>query len=237
MPLLTVENLKAGYGKLQILHGVSLNISRGEILSVIGPNGSGKSTLLKSIFGLTTIFDGKIAFKGEDITRKKPHEKARMGIAYLPQTDNLFTKLKVRENMLLAGYTLSESEYQERLKEALEFLPQVKEFWERKVRTLSGGERQMVSIAMAILRKPELYMLDEPTAALAPKIARTILEKIVQLRDTFGAAIILVEQNAKAALKISDNTLLLVAGKSVFQGSSSDLLQNKELAQMYLGVK
>ena len=237
MPLLTVENLKAGYGKLQILHGVSLNISRGEILSVIGPNGSGKSTLLKSIFGLTTIFDGKISFKGEDITRKKPHEKARMGIAYLPQTDNLFTKLKVKENMLLAGYTLSESEYQERLKEALEFLPQVKEFWERKVWTLSGGERQMVSIAMAVLRKPELYMLDEPTAALAPKIARTILEKIVQLRDTFGAAIILVEQNAKAALKISDNALLLVAGKSVFQGSSSELLQNKELAQMYLGVK
>ncbi len=237
MALLEVRNLQAGYGKLQVLFDVSLSLNKGEIHCVVGPNGSGKSTLLKAIFGLANIYEGKVLLNGRDITRLKPHEKARMGMAYLPQLDNVFSRLTVRENLLLAGYTLDHTQYRERLEEVLDFLPQVRAMMNRKVLTLSGGERQMVAMAMAILRKPDIIMLDEPTAALAPKIARNILNKIVELRDRFKIGVLLVEQNAKVALEISDNAVLLVAGKEVYKGPASDLLSNKELAKMYLGVR
>ncbi len=236
MTLLEVRELVAGYGKLKILYGIDLEVRKREIVAVVGPNGSGKSTLLKAIAGIATVHAGRILFDGSDVTRMKPHEKARLGLAYLPQTDNVFSRLTVRENLILAGYTLSKEEFNKRLEEVLNFLPRVREFLDRKVWTLSGGERQMVAMAMAVLREPKLIMLDEPTAALAPKVAAQILEKIVELRDELGLGILLVEQNAKKALEISDRAVLLVAGREVYSGPASDLLSRSDLGRMYLGV-
>ncbi len=236
MPLLDVDNLYVGYGKLQIVFGANLELNRGEILVIVGPNGSGKSTLLKGIIGLATVHKGRIFFEGKDITRKPPHEKARMGLAYLPQLENTFERLTVRENLLMAGYTLQPSEYEGRLEEVLDFLPVVREYLDRKVYTLSGGERQMVALAMAIIRSPKAIFLDEPTAALAPKIALQVLEKITALRDEFDLGILLVEQNARKALEIGDRALLLVAGKVAYYGDSGELLKHPELAQLYLGI-
>lgn len=236
MALLEVDDLRAGYGKLQVLFGVDLEVERGEIVAVVGPNGSGKSTLLKAIFGLATVHGGRVLLEGNEITHLGAHEKARLGIAYLPQLENVFSRLTVGENLLLAGYTLPREDFERRLEEVLDFLPRVREVMSRKVWTLSGGERQMVAMAMAVLRRPRLLMLDEPTATLAPKIASQILGKIVELREEMDVGILLVEQNAKRALEVSDRAVLLVAGREVFNGRAEDLLSNSDLAKMYLGV-
>jgi len=236
MVVLRVEDLVAGYGNLKVLFGANLEVRRREIVAVVGPNGSGKSTLLKAIAGLATVFSGKILFDGVDMTAIKPHDRARMGLAYLPQTDNVFSRLTVKENLILAGYTVPKDEFEERLKAALEFLPRVRAVLHRKVWTLSGGERQMVAIAMAVIRKPRLVMLDEPSASLAPKVAAQIFDKIVELRDRLGLGVVLVEQNARKALEISDKALLLVAGRPVFWGPSHELRGREDLLEVYLGV-
>ncbi|HDI31336.1 MAG TPA: ABC transporter ATP-binding protein [Thermofilum sp.] len=237
MKLLGVEDLNAGYGKLQILYGITFSLENKEILAIVGPNGSGKSTLLKSIFGLTTVYSGKVIFKGEEITNKPPHEKARIGLAYLPQIGNTFEKLTVIENLKMACYTLEEHEVKERIEEVLAIFPHIKPYLKRRVWSLSGGERQMVAMAMALTRRPEIIMMDEPSAALAPKIASQIFEKIVEIRDSLGKGVVLVEQNAKKALEVCDKALLLVAGQQAFLGSPEELLADPELAQTYLGVK
>jgi branched-chain amino acid transport system ATP-binding protein len=234
--VLKVENLNAGYGKLQVLHEVSLFFPERKISVVIGPNGSGKSTLLKTIFGLTKIYSGRIIFENNDITFLPPHKIASMGIAYLPQTNNVFENLTVEENLRMAGYNLSKEELEARVASSLEFFPQLKLYMKRKAKQLSGGERQMLAIAMSLIRKPRLMMFDEPTAALAPKIAHQVLRSIVKLRDELGITIILVEQNAKAALEIADKASLLVSGRVIFDGLPKDLLENPELGRMYLGV-
>ncbi len=235
MSLLEVSDLWAGYGKLQVLFNVSFSLEGGELLAVVGPNGSGKSTLLKAIFGLATIHSGKVVLEGRDITRLKPHERAKLGMAYLPQLGNVFERLTVRENLKMAGYTLEGEEFEERLREALEFLPEVRRMLDRRVWTLSGGERQMVAMAMALIRRPKVIMFDEPTATLAPKVAEQVLSKVVELSER-GLGVILVEQNAKRALEVSERALLLVAGRQVFLGPSKELLNNPELSKMYLGV-
>ena len=235
--MLAVKDLKAGYGKLQVLYGTSFEVREKEILAVVGPNGSGKSTLLKAIFGLATIHGGKVTFNGEDITGLPPHERAKKGLAYLPQVGNTFERLSVYENLKMAGYTLDEDELKDRLEEVLSFLPYIVPFLNRKVWSLSGGERQMVAMAMALMRRAQILMIDEPTAALAPKVVGRLLKKITELRDVLGKGIILVEQNAKRALEVSDRALLLVAGQQVFLGSPQELLSDPELARMYLGVK
>ena len=191
MSLLEVNNLSAGYGKLQILDRVSFSLDKKEILAIVGPNGSGKSTLLKTIFGLTSIYDGKILFMNKDITHLPPHEKARIGLAYLPQVGNTFEKLSVIENLRMGGYVLQDEELEKRISEVLDFFPILKDYLHRKVLTLSGGERQMVAMAMALLRKPEILMMDEPTAALAPKIATQVFEKIIEIRESLGKSCLL----------------------------------------------
>lgn len=234
--MLRIERLNAGYGKLQILYDVSIQFPAREISAVIGPNGSGKSTLLKTIFGLTKIISGKISFDGKDITGLPPHRVAGLGIAYLPQTNNIFENLTVEENLKMAGYTLSKEELESRMPRVLDFFPVLRAYMKRKAVQLSGGERQMLAIAMSLLRKPKLIMFDEPTGALAPKIAYQVLNTIVKLRDELNITVVLVEQNAKAALEISDRAFLLVGGKVVLEGSPQEFLNNPELGRMYLGV-
>jgi len=234
--MIKLEKLNAGYRRLQVLFDISANFEKSKINVIVGPNGSGKSTLLKSIFGLTTIYSGSIKMNGEELVGLMPHQIARKGIAYLPQTNNVFANLTVAENLLMAGYMLRKEEFEKRLEEVLETFPMIKRFWRRKAGTLSGGERQMLAMAMTLLRKPKILMFDEPTGNLAPKIAKEILAKIVELRDKLGMTIILVEQNARKALEIGDRAYLLVGGKLVFQGRCQELLNHPQLSTLYLGV-
>jgi len=235
--LLRVSDLFSGYGKLQILNGVSLQAEPGKITVIVGPNGSGKSTLLKSISGIATIFDGKIEMDGKTITNKSPTEIARFGVAYLPQTENVFTNLTVRENLRLAGYTLKDSDTPARLKISLELFPQLSQYLGSKVSNLSGGERQMVAMAMAVMRNPSVVMFDEPTANLAPKIATQVLDIISKITKDMNLTTLLVEQNARRALEMGDYAYLLVSGKRVFAGTCRELLDHKELGRLYLGLQ
>ncbi|OYT66902.1 MAG: ABC transporter ATP-binding protein [Candidatus Wolframiiraptor sp. EX4484-121] len=234
--MIEIDGLNAGYKRLHVLYDISLRFEKDKINVVVGPNGSGKSTLLKSIFGLTTIYSGSIKFNGVELNGLMPHQIARRGIAYLPQVDNVFSNLTVAENMLMAGYTLRGGEVEERIEEVSETFPVIKRYWRSKAGVLSGGERQMVAMAMALLRRPKVMMFDEPTGSLAPKIANEVLKKIVELKDQLKITIILVEQNAKKALEIGDKAYLLVSGRLVFHGDAHELLEHPQLGKLYLGI-
>ena len=235
--MLKVDNISAGYGKLQILTDVTLEALPGELTVVVGPNGSGKSTLLKSVAGLTNLYKGTITMDNTTLNGHPPHIIARHGLAYLPQTDSVFTKLSVNENFKMAAYMVSKSEYESRLKDSLEIFPQLNAYLQSKVLNLSGGERQMVAMTMALLRKPQVIMFDEPTANLSPKYATDVLRTIQKLGKERGLTIVLVEQNARRALEIGDKAYLLVGGKNAFTGTARELLSHQELARMYLGMK
>ncbi len=234
--ILKVENVNAGYGKLHILFDISAKVYDNQITTIVGPNGSGKSTFLKTIFGLSTIYSGKILYDEKDVTNVPPHEKTKLGIAYLPQTDNVFVNLSVEENLKIAGYTLDKDEVEERIKIALEVFPELKKHMKRKAGHLSGGERQFLAIATALVRKSKLLMLDEPTAQLSPKFAETIFSKIIELRKKFGLTILLVEQNVKKALEISDRAYMLIGGKVIFEGSAKDLLSHEKFEKYCIGL-
>lgn len=234
---LQVKNISAGYGKLQILSDVSMEARPGQITVIVGPNGSGKSTMLKTIAGLATIYQGEITLDGKKISGLPPHDIARLGVVYLPQTESTFTELKVMENFKMAGYTVRRGEFESRLKDALEIFPQLKQYLQSKVSSLSGGERQMVTMTMALIRKPEVIMFDEPTANLAPKIAAQVLATISSLVENTGLVVMLIEQNARKALEIGDTAYLFVSGKPVFHGSCKELLEHKELGRLYLGLR
>ncbi len=234
--MLKTESLNAGYGKLHILYDIDFEAPKREITVVVGPNGSGKSTLLKALFGLATIYSGRVVLEDKDITKLPPHKRARLGIAYVPQMDNVFASLTVEENLKMAGYLLDPKELKDRIDLVLDIFPNLRKYLKRKAGTLSGGERQMLAIAMCLIRDARLLLLDEPTAQLAPKIATYILEKIAELRDRLGITIVLVEQNARKALEIGDRAYLLVSGRVVFRGKASELLEHKELGKLYLGL-
>ncbi|MEM2925047.1 MAG: ABC transporter ATP-binding protein [Methanocellales archaeon] len=235
--MLEVENLSAGYGELRILFDINASLESGKITTIAGPNGSGKSTLLKAIFGLATIHSGRVLYRGRDITYLQPHVKTRMGIAYLPQVDNIFIDLTVEENLRMAGYILEEGEYIERRNLALEIFPDLKDRLKQNARTLSGGERQFLALATALIRRADLLMLDEPSAMLSPKFASTIFNKILELKEKFGLTILIVEQNIKKALEISDNAYVLINGRVVFQGTSKQLLEHEKFERFCIGAK
>ncbi|MEM4648362.1 MAG: ABC transporter ATP-binding protein [Nitrososphaerota archaeon] len=234
--MIKVSGLNAGYRKLQVLFDVSASFDREKINVIIGPNGSGKSTLLRSIFGLTTIYSGSITLDGMELVGRAPHEIARIGVAYLPQTENIFENLTVEENLRMAGYVLKRDELEEMVEEMAELFPVIKRYWKRRARLLSGGERQMIAMAMALLRKPKVMLFDEPTGGLAPKIASEVLSKIVELRDALRMTIILVEQNARKALEIGDKAYLLVGGRLAFEGECRELLNHPKFSSLYLGI-
>lgn len=234
--MLLVENLSVGYGKMEVVHGVSFSLTRGKVLAVVGPNGSGKSTLLRGIFGTASVLGGRVMYDGRDVTRVPPHVKVSMGMAYLPQVRGVFEELTVRENLELALMSLPRDQGWERVEEVLELFPELKGLMGRRARTLSGGERQMLAIAMSMVRRPRLLMLDEPTATLAPKAASALVRKILELRSSYDLAVVLVEQNAKLALEVSDEALLMVSGEAKYLGSSGELLSNPHLAELYLGL-
>jgi len=234
--LLKVDDVSAGYGNLQILNRVSVEAAANQITVIVGPNGSGKSTLLKTIAGLTSIYQGSILLDGMTLSNLAPHEIARLGIAYLPQTESTFTHLTVAENLKMAGYTVKREDLEERTKKALEIFPRLTAYMKTKVSNLSGGERQMVAMSMALLRKPSVIMFDEPTANLAPIIATQVLDTISYLSKNSGITVLLVEQNATRALEIGQSAYLLVNGTTIFHGTTKALLEHEELGRLYLGL-
>jgi branched-chain amino acid transport system ATP-binding protein len=234
--LLRVDRVSSGYGSLQILDNVSLEAQPNQITVIVGPNGSGKSTLLKTIAGLTNIYQGNVTLDGRIISNLAPHEIARFGVAYLPQTESTFTHLTVAENFKMASYTVKREEIHERTRKALEIFPRLRAYMNSKVSNLSGGERQMVAMSMALLRKPSVIMFDEPTANLAPIVATQVLDTITYLSKGSGITILLVEQNATRALEIGQSAYLLVNGTTIFQGTTKALLEHDELGKLYLGL-
>ena len=231
--ILKVENTTVGYTKIDILHGVNLQLKTGEIVAIIGPNGAGKSTLLKTIFGFLMPRNGKVILKDEDITGLKPEKIVRKGISYVPQIENVFPSLTIQENLEMGAFTRTD-DYSGRLQEVYELFPVLKERKHHKVFTLSGGQRHMVAMGRALMLDPEILLLDEPSAGLAPKFVSMIFEKIKDINST-GVALILVEQNAKEALSMADRGYVLATGRNVLDGEAKALLANEEVARLYMG--
>ncbi len=233
--IIRMENVNAGYAKLQTLFDVSLEIPEGKITVIVGPNGAGKSTILKTMFGLTNVYSGKVYLEDRDITPLPPHERAKLGMAFIFQLNNIFAELTVWENLKLAGHDLPPEIFKERVEEVFQTFPRLKERLYQKAGTMSGGERQMLAMAIGMIRKPKVFLIDEPTAGLAPKLAREVLANVKKLNEQ-GYTVVLVEQNVKAGLEIGDKGVLVVNGRIAFDGPAEELLARKDLARLYLGM-
>jgi len=232
--LLKVENVVSGYERVIIIHGISIHIDDGEIVTIIGPNGSGKSTLLKTIFGILKPVKGHITFEDRNIAGMRPDEIMARGVGYVPQLGNIFRTLTVQENLEMGAYTrMDDPDVQSDMQELYEMFPILKE--RRKVRAgnLSGGEAQMLAISRALMGRPNFLILDEPSASVAPALVDSILEKLIEIRDT-GKTLLVVEQNARKSLAISNRGYVLVMGNKVHEGSGKDLLE-EEIGQLFLG--
>jgi ABC-type branched-subunit amino acid transport system ATPase component len=231
--MLRLESVTAGYTDENIIHEVTMEVEVGEIVSIIGPNGSGKSTLMKSVFGLTRMRGGRVRFQGQDVTGKRPDELVRLGLAYVPQERNVFSSLTVKENLEMGGVSLS-GEMDERLESVLGLFPKLAERLSQRAGTLSGGEQKMLAVGRAMVTKPSLLMLDEPSAALSPKVMGQLFAEIEEINRR-GVTILVVEQNAKRALAISNRGYILEMGRNRFQGPAKSLLDNPEVCSLYLG--
>lgn len=235
MSLLKVEGVNSGYGEMEILHGVSIEVRKGEIVSIIGPNGAGKSTLLKTIFGLLRPTKGRITFKDKEITGLPPNEIVRKGLCYVPQVDNIFPSLTVQENLEMGAFIEEDPKViSERMEGVYELFPLLRERRRQRVGKMSGGERQMVAIGRALMLDPELLMLDEPSAALAPKLAEMIFAKIKEINGR-GVSLLIVEQNAKESLKLAHRGYVLADGQNKLEGPGLQLLTDPEVGRLYLG--
>ncbi|MBT3349334.1 ABC transporter ATP-binding protein [bacterium] len=234
--MLKIQNLTAGYETApDVLKSVSLELHEREIVTVIGPNGAGKSTLLNSVFGLTDVRAGEIFHDAREITNLKTAEILKSGIALVAQRGNVFLKMTVAENLACAAWSLRDrTEISRKIEEVFSFFPTLKKMQKKTATLLSGGERQMVAIGMALMLSPEILLLDEPSIGLAPKIAHDVFEKIQKIRDA-GTAILIVEQNAVAALEISDRGYVLDLGENAIEGTGENLLKNPEVGKLFLG--
>lgn len=231
--ILRVEDTTVGYSEIDILHGVSITLKAGEIVSVIGPNGAGKSTLLKTIFGCLKPKKGKVFLKDEDITGLKPEKIVKKGISYVPQVENIFPSMTIQENLEMGAFIRTD-DYSSRLNEMFELFPDLKKRRNQRAGQLSGGQRQMVAMGRALMLDPLVLLLDEPSAGLAPNLVSMIFEKIKDINST-GVAMILVEQNAREALSMAQRGYVLATGRNVLDGEAKALLENKEVARLYLG--
>lgn len=234
-PLLEVKTISAGYIKdLDILQGVNFRIDPGELVAVIGPNGAGKSTLAKTIFGLLTPHTGQIIFKGSNIVGLKSDQIVQRGMGYVPQIANVFRSLTVEENLEMGAF-VREVPLQPLKEEIFSRFPRLGDRRKQRAGCLSGGERQMLAMGKALMLKPDLLLLDEPSAALSPILVQDVLEQIKQINRS-GTAVVLVEQNAKKALEMADRGYVLEAGRDRFEGRGIDLLNDPKVGELYLGA-
>lgn len=234
-PILEIKDVYAGYIKdLDILQGINFKVYPGELVAVIGPNGAGKSTLAKTIFGLLTPHTGQIYFNGKDITGLRSNQIVQHGMCYVPQIANVFPSLSVEENLEMGGFI--ETNPLKPLKQQIfDMFPVLAERRRQRAGTLSGGERQMLAMGRALMLKPSLLLLDEPSAALSPLLVNTTLERIKIINQT-GTAIVLVEQNARKALAMADRGYVLDSGRDRFEGRGLDLLNDPKVGELYLGA-
>ena len=232
MSLLQIDSLDAGYGDLQILTGVDLNVEDGEYVTIVGPNGAGKSTVMKSVFGLTTYMGGEITFSGQKIHNLRPEEIIRTGISYVPQNDNVFPSLTVRENLEMGAYIL-DSLPQDRIDMIYDRFPILEERHDQKAGTMSGGQRQMLAMGRALMLDPDLLLLDEPSAGLAPDLVDEMFDRIDVINEE--TAVLMVEQNAKEALRRCDRGYVLVQGQNRYEDDGDVLLADEQVRQDFLG--
>lgn len=236
MGIVEAEDVVAGYGENQILHGVSMTVDEGEITTIVGPNGAGKSTLLKAISGIVTPWDGTVWFRGEDVTELGPKRKLEEGIAIVPQGRSVFSDMTVIENLKLGAILNYERAYIERnLSRVFEVFGDLEALEGKKAKQLSGGQQQMVELGRAMMMEPDVLLVDEPSAGLAPNLVSDVLDHLRRLREEAGLTIVIVEQNVEAALSVSDSGYVLADGKNVFSGSAEDVLSNERLGELYLG--
>ncbi len=233
MMILGAKGITSGYSEIDILHDVAIQVNSNQIVSIIGPNGAGKSTLLKTIFGILKPRHGTITLKEDDITGLKPDKVARKGISYVPQVDNVFPTMTIQENLEMGAF-IRNDDYSRRIEEIYELFPVLGERRKQKAGQLSGGQRQMVAMGRALMLDPQLLLLDEPSAGLAPKLVDMIFEKIKQINAT-GVAIMIVEQNAREALKMADHGYVLAMGRNVLDDTGEALLASEEVGKLYLG--
>jgi len=232
--VLEVNDLDGGYGSVQILYGISMHIDEGEFVTIIGPNGCGKSTLIKTIFGIATYYRGGIEYRGQDVSGWRTDQLVNQGIAYVPQVDNVFPSLSVKENLQMGGNTLPNDILIERFERALEMFPDLRSREYDLAASLSGGERQMLAISRALISNPKFLLLDEPTAALSPLYQQEIIERIDSLRES-GITILIVEQNARLSLARSDRGYIMASGKVVHSGDAQHILTDPEIGEYFLG--
>ena len=234
-PILSVDALVAGYEPgVPIVNGVSISVAKGEIVVVLGPNGAGKSTLIKAIAGLVPIQSGRVTLAGADITRLPAHLMVRNGLAFVPQTENVFVGMSVEDNLRLAGGIVSAAHRAGRIAETYEFFPDLARQRNLRAGRLSGGQRQMLAVARALIVNPRVLMLDEPSAGLSPLLVETVFNKLAQIRGS-GVTIVLVEQNARAALAIADRAFVLAEGRNRHEGTARALANDPKVAALYLG--
>jgi branched-chain amino acid transport system ATP-binding protein len=234
MSMLDVDGVVAGYGAVRILHGVSLSIGEGEVVAVVGPNGAGKTTLLSAISGLASVFSGTIRIKGQDVRRVGPAARAAMGVVQVPENRLVFGKQTVEENFLLGGYTRRREgrEVRRRMERLLEDFPNLAARRRALAGTLSGGEQQMLAIGMALMAKPAVLMLDEPSLGLAPLIVDRVYEYIDQLKSQ-GTTMLLVEQNVERALEVADRAIVLHLGRVLSAGLPHEVLASGAMTEAY----
>ena len=236
-PVFTADNVIAGYGEAVIIKDVSIQVQQSEIVAVIGPNGSGKSTLIKSFFNFAKLFQGSISYQGEDVTGIASHRAMNLGIGYVPQINNVFPNLTINENLDMGAYhRKGKASIEAGRSEIYEMFPQLGSTKKRLAGNLSGGERQMLAIARAMMAQPKVLFLDEPLASLSPKPAAVILSKLQSIREN-GIAIIIVEQNVKKVLSVSNRGYVLVNGKCVVEGDAKELFSEDTSKQRFLGLE
>jgi len=235
--MLRVRNLEAGYGKLRVLKRISMHVDPGEIVTIIGANGAGKTTLLHTIIGLVKIGSGEILFQENNLRKIEPEKVVALGCSLVPEGRQVFSTMTVEENLTLGGYVLAKKDkngIRREIARMYELFPVLQERARQLAGTLSGGEQQMLAMGRALMARPSLVMMDEPSTGLAPLIVKNIFQVIQQLREE-GKTVLLVEQNAKAALGIADRGYVLETGKIILQGTSEDLLRNRDVQRAYLG--
>jgi branched-chain amino acid transport system ATP-binding protein len=233
--ILTIDDLTAGYeAGLPIVRGVSVTVATGQIVVILGPNGAGKSTLIKAILGLVPKWSGTVTLDGLDITTLAAHAMVRHGVAFVPQTENVFASMTVNDNLALAAAILPQRLREQRIEEVVSLFPDLAARRLLMAGRLSGGQRQMLAIVRALMVKPKLLVLDEASAGLSPKLVKMVFGKLADIRRG-GVSLLLVEQNARAALAIADRAYVLVDGSTRYEGSAGELLHDRVIAELYLG--
>jgi len=235
--MLKIENLCAGYGDMQVLFNINLNVEEGEVVSLVGSNGAGKTTLLRIISGFLPVMEGGITYMGNDLLKAKPHHRAELGITHIPQGRGILGTLTVKENLIMGAYIKkAHKTMNAEIEHAYKRFPKLRERQNQKANTLSGGEQQMLAIARALMIHPKLLMLDEPSLGLAPIIVENVFEIILDVSKQEGVSILIVEQNLLQALSVANRAYVLETGKLVMQGPAQELLDNPDIQRAYLGL-